>query len=802
MNILLPNVLLFFAPLSAFLYHLISGRFGRIHGLRSINLCSLIFLACLPLIDIYLLIASIVINYAIVRFRLVSKRHQLCGAILINILIFFVFRYLPAYMPTATLFGKNIRLDWAPPIGISYFTFLQIAYLVDSYRGDIKEVRLSEYFAYITFFPKFISGPLVRYNQFCSELDGRSDSDLSIQGWLLIGIGVIKKIYLANFFATLADAGYGHESYSFYSAWLVSMAYTFQIYFDFSAYTDIARGLAKLFGINLPYNFNSPYKSTSIRDFWRRWHISLSFWLRDYIYIPLGGSRVPEFRVYLNIMITFMICGIWHGSTLTFFIWGLYHGCGLSINRLFSKSRFNVPKFLSISLTFLFIHVGWIIFRSKSWHQAFEVIFSLLQFNDRSLNPDFEITIQLLYRFLLAAVLVFFAPNSHKISKLYQFASSNIRVYLRKLGRRISTYAIASYVSLLIIAFFYYNGHIDTIFYELFPGLTHTAVTNKRGDYRNNMAAQQILHAPGKKVIICGSSFCKSMGFYSWDDNGMNYISGTIATGGNSLATGLRQAFYVLDTYAIDTIILGVSPLNFHQMKSPRGPFKDQGSELINMALGENRWPEYSLHRLIPDKWNFVPIFLLVKNPVHASLFQFRGFLFNISNLNNSDHNASIEPVLLNASFVNQVKSKIVEQAANANRSVLNQTNGANVKFKWESRGIIESLTEDGDAYKMIRQLKRMCDKKGVHLVVYDTPTASHQAAPSVYPDGFLQTYSETISTAMHKMNIDYYDLTGLFPFKDEFFIDFIHLHPKTRKLVHKYLLSEIFGSIQTSQIQ
>ena len=800
MNILLPNVLLFFAPISALIYQLTSSKFGRIHGLRILNLCSLVFLACLPLIDILLLLASISINYAVIRFRIAKKGYQLFGAIFINIAIIFVFRYLPSYASTLKLLGKEISLDWAIPIGISYFTFLQIACLVDCYRGQIKNIRLSEYLAYITFFPKYISGPIVRYNQFCSELNASSNFDTYLQGWLLVGIGVFKKFYFANYFSSIADAGYGYESYSMYSAWLVSITYTFQIYFDFSAYTDIARGLAKLFGINLPYNFNSPYKSCSVQDFWRRWHISLSYWLRDYIYIPLGGSRVPKIRVYTNIILTFLICGIWHGPTLTYVVWGLYHGCGLAIQRLFGKLKFSIPKLLTIGLTFLFVHIGWIIFRSKSLSQALEVISGLMQVSNRNLNHDLEIKLQLIYRLILAAFIIFLAPNSHVISKIYQFASINIRSYLEKLGRRLFIYSIISYCSLLVFGFLYYNSHFESSFYELFPLLTKTEVSNKHGDYRNNLAAQKILYEPGRKVLICGSSFCKNMGFYSWFNNGDRYISGSIATGGNSLATGLRQAFYVLENYKVDTLILGVSPLNFHKMKKPRGPFKDQGSELINMAIGKKIWPEFALYRLIPYKWNFYPVYLLLKDPMHSALFQLKGFLFNISQPYKPSKEDGFVQIRLDELILKNVDASIIEQISKAKSPVKNQENGDNKKFKWESRGILESLMDNGDAYKMFRQLKRICDIKHVHLVIYDTPTAPHKSAPSIYPKGFLQNYSDTISKAMNQLNIEYYDLSGLFPFKREFFIDFIHLQTSQRKLLHEYLLSRIFNNRKSEE--
>ena len=221
------------------------------------------------------------------------------------------------------------------------------------------------------FFPQLVAGPIVRHQEMMPQFAERGvrlpDWNNIATGVFVFGLGLFKKLIIADSFAQWADAGFSSAgALSFFEAWSVSLSYTFQLYYDFSGYTDMAIGAALLFNIRLPINFNSPYKALTIRDFWQRWHITLSRWLRDYLYIPLGGNRKGTPRTLINIMVTFLICGIWHGAGWTFIVWGALHGSALVVHRLWKAFGLRLPSPLSWLCTFLFINASWVFFRAES----------------------------------------------------------------------------------------------------------------------------------------------------------------------------------------------------------------------------------------------------------------------------------------------------------------------------------------------------------------------------------------------------------------------------------------------------
>jgi alginate O-acetyltransferase complex protein AlgI len=288
------------------------------------------------------------------------------------------------------------------PLGISFFTFQQIAYLVDSYQGRTVRHGWLEYILYVTFFPQLIAGPIVHQAeilpQFLNKLPGIKARHLAIGATIFI-IGLFKKVVIADnlaFYVTpMFDAAARGEVITFLEAWGGSLAYTFQLYFDFSGYSDMAIGLARMFGVTLPINFNSPYKATSIIDFWRRWHLTLSRFLRDYLYIPLGGNNRGNARRYANLLIVMLLGGLWHGAGWTFIFWGGLHGFYLIINHLWRAIKRRVgldnkksnpfAKSASWSLTFLSVVIGWVFFRSASWDAATNILHAMTGLDGRLL---------------------------------------------------------------------------------------------------------------------------------------------------------------------------------------------------------------------------------------------------------------------------------------------------------------------------------------------------------------------------------------------------------------------------------
>jgi len=265
------------------------------------------------------------------------------------------------------------------PVGISFLTFTQIAYLVDIYRSPAKRTSFLNYALFISFFPRLLAGPVARYDEIIPQLESLKSKALNYRnlsmGLYLFAIGLFKKVEIADRLQDWASPGFdGGHNLNLLLAWATSLCYSFQIYFDFSGYTDMAIGAALFFNVRLPINFNSPYKALDIQDFWRRWHITLTRFLRDYIYITLGGNRVREAHVYCNLMATFLIGGLWHGAGWTFVFWGFLHGAAIMMHRAWKRIGLRMPNIIAWLVTFNFVNVAWVFFRAKTWNDAIRVL--------------------------------------------------------------------------------------------------------------------------------------------------------------------------------------------------------------------------------------------------------------------------------------------------------------------------------------------------------------------------------------------------------------------------------------------
>lgn len=347
-------------------------------------------IAYLPII-----LVSMLINYVFgvslskkSEHQRVDKKILLTFGIIANVALLGYFKYADFFIENINFVvnGHIPLLQLTLPLAISFFTFQQIAYLVDSYRGETEEYDFLNYANFVTFFPQLIAGPIVHHSemmpQFAKNKNKVKNYNNIALGLFIFSIGLFKKAVIADSFAVWATAGFDTAtSLNIFEAWTTSLSYTFQLYFDFSGYTDMAIGAALLFNIKLPINFNSPYKATSIQDFWRRWHITLSRFLRDYVYIPLGGNRNGEFRTYNNLLATFIIGGIWHGAGWTFVFWGLLHGLALVIQRVWKQFGLKMNTFFAWFITFNFVNIAWVFFRAKEWEDAVKVLSSMFNFH-------------------------------------------------------------------------------------------------------------------------------------------------------------------------------------------------------------------------------------------------------------------------------------------------------------------------------------------------------------------------------------------------------------------------------------
>jgi len=336
-----------------------------------------------------LILGSIAFNFGIARLLQPGPaRAVLAFGVAANLALLGVFKYADFFLVNAAhLVGDAPPLlHLALPLGISFFTFTQIAYLVDVYRRKAQEPLLANYALFVTFFPHLLAGPILHHSemmpQFADTSNKRPQWPNLAAGAFLLTIGLVKKVLIADTFAPIADAGFGAPAtLSAPAAWLAVLAYTMQIYFDFSGYTDMALGAARLFNIKMPINFNSPYRATDIRDFWHRWHITLSRFLREYLYIPLGGNRGSDARTAANILATFFLGGLWHGAAWTFVIWGLLHGLAMVVFRAWNRIGRPLPREVGWALTFAFVMVTWVFFRATSLDAALAMLQAMAGMN-------------------------------------------------------------------------------------------------------------------------------------------------------------------------------------------------------------------------------------------------------------------------------------------------------------------------------------------------------------------------------------------------------------------------------------
>ena len=410
-----------FLPLTFFIYFYLNQKKLTIASKGFLLFASLFFYSWWNILYLPLILASMLFNFMIgkglneTKNKKISKKSLLIFGIVANIALLVYFKYSDFLIENFNLAtSSNVELlHLALPLAISFFTFQQIAYLVDSYRQETGAYDFLNYAVFVTFFPQLIAGPIVHHGemmpQFANSQNRFKNYRHIAMGLFIFSLGLFKKVVIADLFALWATAGFDNASnLNSYEAWATSLSYTFQLYFDFSGYTDMAIGLALLFNIKLPINFNSPYKATNIQDFWRRWHITLSRFLRDYIYIPLGGNQKGDFRTYANLLTTFIIGGIWHGAGWTFIFWGFLHGFALVVHRIWTQLGFKLWKWVAWFITFNFINIAWVFFRAKEWQDAIDILKRMFLFQPTVFTLNY-LEVALLF---FAFIIVLFFRNS------------------------------------------------------------------------------------------------------------------------------------------------------------------------------------------------------------------------------------------------------------------------------------------------------------------------------------------------------------------------------------------------------
>ncbi len=431
-----------FLPVFLFLYHLAGAKLKNYVLLAA----SLIFYAWGAPLFIFLVIASLVVNFYIVRQldKNQNKKVYVILSVIINLGLLVYFKYANFFVDNVNFFLERMgtqAVTWtkvALPIGISFFTFQSLTYTVDVYRKVHKPLdKLSDYLLYILMFPQLIAGPIVRFNTIADDITDRKSNetlDNKLLGIYRFLIGLSKKILIANILGEQVDAIYSMPNGQVDSglAWIAIVAYSFQIYFDFSGYSDMAIGLGKIIGFKFPENFDNPYTSQSISEFWRRWHITLGQFMKYYLYIPLGGNRVKTpTRLYFNLVVVFLLSGLWHGSSWNFVIWGAWHGLFLVLDRLFLlKFLKSIGKIPGTLITYMIVLVGWVFFRIEDFNQALFYIQKMFTFDYsaslETISTEFKFTMVLGFIF---SFIVLTKPGQWLQHKVY-FAEPSLKMHI------------------------------------------------------------------------------------------------------------------------------------------------------------------------------------------------------------------------------------------------------------------------------------------------------------------------------------------------------------------------------------
>lgn len=438
------------------------GYYG-LHRVKAHNAAKLLlFVASMVFYGYYntkyipLLLASIIGNYGMYillgylhKKPLPGLRKAVMGiGVAANIFVIFYYKYFNFFLDNVNrVFTTDFQMEnIILPLGISFFTFQQVSFLIDRYRGDAMEYSLLDYSVFVAFFPQLVAGPIVLHQELIPQFSQKERFspkwENMVVGLRYFVLGLFKKTMIADRFGNLVNLGYVYPfERDLPGTILIIVSYTLQIYFDFSGYSDMAIGLGKLFGVDIPVNFNEPYKAKNIAEFWSRWHMSMTGFFSKYLYIPLGGNRKGKLRTYVNVLIVFTVSGLWHGAAWAFVLWGMMHGIAMVFHRIFKKYIEKLPKLLTGFVTFAFVNMAWVLFRTESLGQTYRVVKSLLTGDFSGNNVDlcyaflgsnlelmlqnisyggagFDLLAQVvtILGLVVALLVVFLAPSSHKIA--------------------------------------------------------------------------------------------------------------------------------------------------------------------------------------------------------------------------------------------------------------------------------------------------------------------------------------------------------------------------------------------------
>jgi alginate O-acetyltransferase complex protein AlgI len=461
----------YFLPILLLLYFLVDKKYKNIILLVG----SIIFYAWGAPKFIFVLLFTTFLDFVLVKWMANDAKPNLRKLFLvisisINLGLLFYFKYCDFFIGNINRvlikagIGEIPLLKVIMPIGISFYTFETITYVVDVYRRVHKPLRkFQDYLLYIILFPKLIAGPIIRYHDLADQINDRPDIiDDKLHGFYRFAIGLAKKVIIANYLGSQADIIFGgdYSTMNAPTAWIGALCYTFQIYFDFSGYSDMAIGLGRMLGFKFPENFHNPYTATSITDFWRRWHMTLGNWMKNYLYIPLGGNR-PKRRwmIYLNLWIVFLASGFWHGANWSFLLWGIYHGTFIVLERLFLHKFYDkIGRYASMIITFIIVVIGWVPFKLESIALTKQYLGAMIRLKS---GTQLNLGAEFYFYFLMAIFFSFFAAGKWG-QKIQDF------VYKKEFGNGTHSIATVASIALVVIciSFIAVNGFNPFIYFR------------------------------------------------------------------------------------------------------------------------------------------------------------------------------------------------------------------------------------------------------------------------------------------------------------------------------------------------
>lgn len=801
-----------FFPLTFFIYYSLPDK--KIFRNSLLLVASLYFYSVWDIRFLPFLLCSILTNYilsGLISRSVTNKKPLFVSGVVINLLALGFYKYTNFFLENVSfLFSDNsLAIQVGLPLGISFITFQQITYLLETYRGNKHKETLVDYALFVSFFPQLIAGPIVHYNQMMPQFVKRN-KPYYLMGISFLIVGLFKKVVIADSLADKVNQFFDSyvpsvESLGAYEALQGSLAYTMQLYFDFSGYSDMAVGLGCFFGVILPFNFNSPYKARNISDFWRRWHITLSEFLRDHLYIPLGGSRKGKIFTLRNLFITMFLGGLWHGAGWTFIFWGCLHGFYLVVHNIWRSLFPNFQKIkgygmVSLVLTFFSAMVAWIFFRATSFEIAWKIMRGLFDFNaPQSKEPIFSLIDN--YHIWGLTLCCFVLPNSIDISNWLKESGGVFAKWVERFGIRFPAYLFANLILFCVFVVGFYEWGWDEKAYNLIP-ITRNAVSmsNKEGDFRNNFFRSAVMKGDRKKVIFIGSSYTKGGGVFEFEKNGAKYRSGTVGMGGNYMNNALRQVCMIrrLKSSNVSHVVLGISPLVIRDYTATYEPFMEEGMECIQEEFNGNLRGE-ELSDIRKRFYAVSPERLRTKNRVEMfseldreKYFQLHGFLNNLKRYLFSMKTYKVQYLEMNEEGKGELEMTLAELVSEASQPV-KSNNGADERFNWTSRKILRALKKGRTFDKQIKKMKEMLEEKGISFYVYETPTASHKQAPFAFPAGFFESYQSGMKEISQRYNVPYLDYSNLFPYKHEFMFDIFHPHNSKRVLLRKKILYDIF---------